>query len=287
VPVIYNLSLLHVRWRVFLSIAAAGWLLCLPAIVFGASSGAISQSFTATTDDITAGSILSLEPGSNTIVEPSNSTTNAATLEGIAADKPLVELSNNQQNAVQVVTGGVTPVLVSNINGAITAGDRIAPSPLSGIGMKATTPGDIVGTAQTSLSSTKTVTKMITDKSGKRIAVMVGMVPVSVNVSYYSTPPNNSSIAAYIPPFVQTFANRVAGGKIVSSLRVFIATMWLVLGFITASLILYTSVRSGITSLVRNPLAKTALLHGLIDVIVATLGVLLATTVVVYVIVAK
>jgi hypothetical protein len=275
------------RPQVIGSLLIAVTLLGVPAIVFGASSSAISQSFNASTSDISAGTILSLQQGKGNVVEPANSITNASNLEGVAADKPLIELSSTQQNPVEVVVSGITPTLVSNINGAVTVGNQIAPSPINGVGMKATSPTEVVGTAQASLDSVTTVNKMVTTKNGKRVSIQIGLVPVAVNATYYSTLPVQSSIAAYVPPFLQSFANRVANGKNVSPLRVLIGSLGLLLGFLTAVIMLYTSLRSGAVSMGRNPLAEKALRHGLIDILLTVLGVLIVTTVAVYILIAK
>ncbi len=274
-------------WQSFASLTLALGLILLPGIAFGASSGAISQSFSASSSDIAEGTILSLQLGTSSVVEPANSDTSASSLEGVAADKPLVELSGNQQNTIQVVVSGITPVLVSNINGSINSGDRIAPSPISGVGMKAITPTEVIGTAQANLSSVTTVTKQITNKSGQQVAVKIGLIPVAINVSYYSSTSTNGNLAAYIPPFLQNLANSVAGGKSVSPFRVLVGTVGLLLGFATVGLMLYTSIRSGMTSIGRNPLAQGALRRGLVDVLVAALGILVVTALLVYIVVAK
>jgi hypothetical protein len=274
-------------WRAYISILVATGLLCLPVAAFASSSGAISQSFNATTSGITTGTILSLEQGSDTVVEPASSATSADNLEGIVANNSLVELSSNQQNAAQVVVSGITPTLVSDINGTINPGDHIAPSPISGIGMKATTPTATIGTAQASLSSVTTVDKTVVDKNGQHMTIKVGLIPIAVNVSYFSDLPTQGSIASYIPPFLQKTANNISGGKSVSPLRVLIGSIGLLLGFITVTLMLYTSIRSGVTSMGRNPLAVTALRRGFVDVLIAAFGIVVVTVIVVYVVVAK
>jgi hypothetical protein len=274
------------KWQIFSSIASIIGLLCFSAVAFGASSGAISQSFTAdSTNSITSGTILSLTPNTDTIVEPANSLTSATNLEGIAANKPLVELSNNQKNEVEVVVGGTTSTLVSNINGNISIGNRITASPISGVGMKATTTTEVVGTAQASLSSVKTITKTVTDKTGQQIAIKVGLLPVTVDVSYYSAMPSTNGIAEYVPPFLQNIANSIARGKSVSPLRVLIGTAGVFLGLAIVLIMLYTSIRSSLTATGGNRFAKGVLHKGLVDLLVVSAGILLVAAVSVYAII--
>src|SRR6266446_1988611 len=80
-----------------------------PAVVLAAPSGAISQSYATTTTNITQGTLLSLVSTSSSSVEPADNTSTAR-LTGIAASKPLVELSSNSsnKNSIQVVVSGST-----------------------------------------------------------------------------------------------------------------------------------------------------------------------------------
>src|SRR5882757_8634946 len=124
------------------------------------AAGAISQGYKTKSTNISKGALLSLVSSSSTTVEPANSS-NATNLLGVAADKPLIELSGSSESSTQVVVGGSTDVLVSTINGAVKAGDKITASPVSGIGMKAVEAAQVIGTAQASLDSVKTVDQSV------------------------------------------------------------------------------------------------------------------------------
>ena len=108
----------------------------------------------------------------------------------------------------------------------------------------------------------------------------VGLVPVAINAVYYSAPSAGGSFAAYVPPFLQEVANSIAG-RAVSPLRVLLGAAALLFGFFTVTVMIYTSVRSGVISLGRNPLAAGALRSGMADVLIAALGVLVVTGVIV------
>jgi hypothetical protein len=286
----------HTQRRHYIT-ATIGWvsvvlgsttMLFVSAPVF-AQSGAISQSYQTSSTSITQGTLLSLASKGSTVVVPAG-TSNAASLVGVAASKPLVELStgtssSSKQSSVQVAVGGITEALVSNLNGAVYVGDKITASPVNGIGMKATAASEIIGIAQTNLSSVTTVTKSFAGTNGKTVGAKVGLLPIAVNVAYYSAAPAGGSISAFVPPFLQSLANSIAG-KEVSPLRVLIGAMTLILGFATIVIMLYTGIRNGVISLGRNPLAADALRKGMADILITAVGILMVTGVVVAAVIA-
>ncbi|HUB93824.1 MAG TPA: hypothetical protein VMB52_04955 [Verrucomicrobiae bacterium] len=256
-------------------------LLMLSTAPVAAQGGAISQAYQTSTSGINQGVLVSTVASGSTDVKPAD-TADASMLVGVAAEEPELELSSSgkSKSSVQVVVGGSTEVLVSDANGAINAGDKIAVSPLAGIGMKATGAGEVVGTAQKALSSVKTVTQEAKGTNGQTITVHVGLIPVAINVVYYTAVSSGGTVSAYVPPFLQTVANTIAG-KAVSPLRVLVGTVALLLGFFAVIIMLYVGVRSGVISLGRNPLAADALRRGMVDVLIAALGILVVTGVIV------
>ncbi|HSW92631.1 MAG TPA: hypothetical protein VLH14_01970, partial [Patescibacteria group bacterium] len=182
----------------------------------------------------------------------------------------------------RVVVNGSTEALVSDMNGSVKAGDKITASPVSGIGMKSIQAAEVVGTAQANLDSVTLVTQKVSGTDGQEQTVKVGLLPVAVNVTYYSAATQQGIVAAFVPPFLQALANGIAGRQ-VSPLRVLLAAIALLLGFGAVSIMLYTSIRSGVISIGRNPLAQGALRKSLVDVVVAAIGLLVITTVIVYV----
>ncbi len=273
---------LMVKVKVWWKWAALGMLqvtfvsLYWPAMpVSAASTGAISQSYTAASSNIAQGTLLSLTSSGSGTVEPAQAGTTATNLVGVAAQSPLVELSDAGKNSVQVVVSGSTLALVSDINGPVVVGDKITISPLDGIGMKATQSGATIGVAQTSLSSVTTATRTVSGKDGHQVSIKVGLVPVAVNVTYYPAA-QSGSLSTIVPPVLQSAANSLAGRQ-VAPVRVLLAALALVLGFIITVVMLTTSIRSEIVSLGRNPLARRTLLRALIDVLIAACGVLLVS----------
>jgi hypothetical protein len=238
----------------------------------------ISQGYETSAPGIGEGALVSLAASGSSQVKPATTAT-AASLIGIAATEPVLELSGSE-SSIQVVVSGSAAALVSDTNGAVKAGDKITVSPLDGIGMKAIGSGEVVGTAQKALSSVKTVARQVRGKDGQAITVHIGLLPVAVNVVYYSASSSQGGVSAYVPPFLQSLANTVAG-KAVSPFRVLVGSLALLLGFSAAFLMLYVAIRNGVVSLGRNPLAESALRRGIVDVLIGALSILVVTGVVV------
>jgi hypothetical protein len=245
-------------------------LLLLPASV--SALGALSQGFTTADGSLSAGSLVSLNSKSADVVEKATSD-HALQLVGITADKPLVALGGGNQKA-QVVVTGLTPAMVSDINGDIKVGDKVTASPIKGVGMKAQESAQIVGTAETNLSDVDTTTEHVIDKAGKSTAVKVGLVSIQVNVTYYAAP--NDKLNGMVPTFLVNVGSSIAG-KDLSPLRVLIGFSSLLVGFVITGIMMQAAVRSGIISIGRNPLAHDSLRRSLLDVLVTSVGVLLVT----------
>lgn len=242
---------------------------------------AISQGFTTDDTSLPAGSVVSLELSQKNKVRAATSEL-APQLLGVAATQPLVELGSDAKK-IQVVVSGEASVLVSDINGEIKVGDKITASPISGIGMKAVEPTQIVGTAQSDLTKAKATTRSVTDKFGEKKDIHIGVVSMQVNVSYFSGTQN--ALSSVVPGILVDVGSSIAG-KEVSPLRILFGFSFLLLGLLIAGIVLYAAVRSGIISLGRNPLAHHTLRRGLLDVLLSTIGLVIVTAIVFYLILA-
>ncbi|HSX07951.1 MAG TPA: hypothetical protein VLG11_03570 [Candidatus Saccharimonadales bacterium] len=230
------------------------------------SSSTIAQGFQADSDngDIVAGAIVSVKSNNPYAVDLAT-TDSLGRLAGVVDKNPLVAISSAGKN-VEVVLSGTTNVLVSDINGTVHTGDKITASPIAGIGMLATADSQVIGTAQGNLQSTTSTT--VTDRKGIKHTVHIGQIPLQVGIAYYQAPGSN-----FLPPFIQSIANSVAGRQ-VSLIRVLFCIVILLLAFVSIGILIYTSVRTAITSLGRNPLAAKAIRKGLYQVIVVAIVVL-------------
>lgn len=223
------------------------------------------------------GTVVSLKPGNANVVEKATSDASPQLL-GVTASNPLVALGSGSSQ-VQVVISGLTPTVVSDINGPVHIGDKITASPIEGVGMKALDPTEVIGTAESNLGDTTTTTESIADKSGKTTKVEVGLIAVQVNVSYYAAP--QGKLNDVVPTFLVNIGSAVAG-KNVSPLRILVGFSGLFIGFIIAGVMIQAGIRSGIISLGRNPLASKVLRRSLVDVLATSLGLLAITVIVFY-----
>lgn len=260
--------------------AAASFLvlyLLVPSLgVQGASS--VAQGFQSSSGDIASGALVSLEADTPNTVELSN-TGNADRLLGVVGEQALIELSDDD-TAVRVVTSGVAHTLVSDINGDVQTGDHIAVSPIEGVGMRASTSAVAVGTAQASLDSVDTHEQVVTDRDGDEQAVQIGLVPVQVNIVFFPGPQDGSP---FVPAAMQNLANAVAGHQ-VSPVRVVIASLIMLLMFVSVVVLLYSATRSSIISIGRNPLSGQAVHKSLFEVGLTIIGMLAFTVILIYLI---
>lgn len=258
----------HTRFysRLLLPLVALGIVLAIaiipthPGFAQSNESNAISRGFQADDSNIVAGSLVSTKKDGSDSIELANSES-ANRLAGVAS-KALVELSSGETGEVQVLLSGTTAALVSDINGSIKAGDKITASPINGVGMLATEDGQIIGIAQSDFKSASAKSRTVKDKNGKNHIVHIGSIPLQVGISYYVAPTSQ-----FVPPFLQQIANTIAG-RPVSFMRILLSCLLLLLSFGSIFVLIYTSVRSGIVSLGRNPLAAKAIQRGLLGVIV-------------------
>ena len=275
----YTKLMLMMLARPMLVLILAATLTGGPALA--ADSGAIAQTYASSSGDIVPGTLVSLTPAGT--VRSASAIDSA--LAGVATSTPALQLTSDGTGTVQVAISGTTQALVSDINGPVKAGDHIAASPLAGIGMKAVQSGEVIGTASADLSSVKTTTRSIADSSGHQTTVKVGLIPVAINVSNFSST-SSSALSAFVPSFLQDIANAVAG-KPVSPARILLALALMILGFATVSIILNAAIRNGLIAIGRNPLAGGALRRGLVDVVLAALGILLITGAIIYAVLAS
>ena len=261
---------LHTPWRAACAfVVSVMWVGSIGAV---SALAPISQQFL-TSDNLSLGALVSLKDNSTEDVEAA-STSNTNNLIGvvITSGSSPITLSTNQANQVQVATSGVVPVLVSNINGSISVGDQITASPIVGVGMKATSNTKVVGIAQGDLSSSgNSQQQSYTDKAGQKHTVILGQVPVLVNVAYYFKQPDKT----LIPSALQNLANTVAG-KPVNTLPIIISAVIFIVTLVVVMTLIYTLIHGSIISVGRNPMAQAAVYRNMIQLsglVVLILGV--------------
>lgn len=213
-----------------------------------------SEGYTAK-GDVRNGSLVSLFAGQSQAVEMS-SPDNRHALVGVAIkpEQSLVAITDGA-NRVQVVTNGLATAQVSTANGAINAGDYLSISPISGVAMKATSPGKVIGVAQQDFDVNPGAGKdavELTDDQGAKRSVLVGTLVVKVEVADWAPAgqPNSPMLNN-----LRTFLGN-AVGKPVSNIQALLAVGVILVAALAAGTIMYSAVSSSIKSIGRNPLSK-------------------------------
>lgn len=228
------------------------------------------------------GTLVASDPqNNNTAVVPANSITNN-NLVGVVVSDSAAVVSDGSTDKVDVTSDGNAYILVSDINGKPVNGSKISASPLDGIGMVTTEASKIVGTLQGDLTSNSpgAQTKSVKDKNGAEKRVLVGLVPIAINVTYYQPPDTASRL---VPEFLRELSNTV-GGKEVSPARIWGSLAVVVGGLAIVTVLVYGAVRSSIGAIGRNPLARSAIQWSLTKVIILSAVILIGTGTIVYLI---
>jgi len=255
----------------------------------GVAWASLSQGYN-TTSPIPAGSLVVLDQKNTGNVDIAT-LDNVNRLFGVVVppSSASISLSGSGSGQVQVVTQGAANVFVSTANGSIKVGDYITVSQIAGVGQKVAD-GDasarVIGTAQVDFDgSGSDVTKnTVTDATGKSREVSVGQIPIVVNISTYTSTAGKQ--AYVIPNWLQNLSNTLAG-KSVSPVRIIIAGLILLVALVCITVLLYAAVRNSIISIGRNPLSKTAVLRGLLEVLAISMGILALAAGVIYFVIAK
>ncbi len=242
----------------------------------------ISQSYSSS-QQLAVGSIVSLVKNTSDQVDAALST-NVNSIVGVVvnSNNSLLSLSTGQTGQVQVATSGIEEVLVSNINGNIYQGNEVTASPISGVGMLATSDIKVVGIAQGTLNNTNGTTETYSNKSGQKHTILVGEIPVLVNVSYYYKLPDKT----LIPSAIQNIADSLAG-KQVNTAPILISMAIFIITIIVVASIVYSMIRSSIISVGRNPLSQSAVFRGIIQLSGLVVGILVVAVILIYMILTK
>ena len=256
-----------------LLLASLGLLLAFPILVFAAA--AVTQSVTqgyGSDTTLQQGMIVKLEDKDASKVEPLALAT-ITKMQGVvvAPSDAAVTLSNTNSNGqVYVATSGEFDVLVSNQAGTIKNGDYITISSLAGVGMKAdSTESIVLGRATAGFDGISNVqsSASLTNTKGQKVSVSIGRIPVNIGIA---SNPLQQSLNNNLPGFLKKASQQVAN-KPVSTVRVYISLAILISSAIVAGSMLYGGVRSSITSIGRNPLAKRSIVRSLVQVVLTSI----------------
>lgn len=189
-------------------------------------------------------------------------------LKGVVADSndSPVTISGEGQK-IFVASSGRYEVLVSNENGKISSGDYITGSSLAGIGMKADEIQTVIlGRAIGAFEGGGDSIGKSTAKDGSTVSF--GRIQVDIGIG--KNPLLKSPEKDKVPDALQRISNTIAE-KPVSSLRIYLALIILVVTAIVAGTTLFSGVRSAVIAIGRNPLSKGTIYKGLFQVLLLSL----------------
>ena len=231
------------------------------------------------------GIIVSLKPHDATRVQALSQSgeTNMLGVVVSPSDAP-VALSNSQnQEQTYIATYGQYNVLVSTQNGTIKAGDTIAISSIDGVGMKSDSNREaILGKAVQGFDGKSSAISSATlnGSNGSKATVQIGRILVNINVAHnpaYHPVEKQAGV-----PTVLSQAAQIVTDKPVGAVRIYASLAVLVLAVIIAGILLYSGVRTSMTAIGRNPLAKRSIMRNLLQVILIGMIVLIIGLIAVY-----
>ncbi len=201
----------------------------------------------------------------------------------VNAQQALVNYSL-EPNDVSIATNGVVSLQVSTANGVIKRGDPLSPSPISGVAMKATTMGKIIGRAQDDFDdNTKGDHKQIEikDEKGQNKIVNVGFANTLIAVEDWSPSGDSGNV---IVNSIRNFISNAVGHPVTNAQAMMIVAIT-ALALVAAGVIIYSAVSSSIHSIGRNPLSRRVVYSSLFTMMVIATSVVIGAAVVVSVII--
>lgn len=189
-------------------------------------------------------------------------------------DAPISLSGDDSTQRAYVATTGSYQVLVSDQNGTVKKGDYLVISALEGIAMKADQDqqyavakslGDFTADGASAGQTT------LKDSKGVEHVVHFGYVSADINVARN---PLLKTTTDDLPPFLRSVADSVTS-KQVSPLRVYLGAVVVVVTALIVIAVLYAGIRTSVVSLGRNPLARSAIMRNLLQVVLTAIIVLI------------
>lgn len=272
----------HKRYLLALAGLVAGFMLTVPFVQAAepsstdqpssSSKAPVTQAY-GTDATVQTGMIVRLNPNDSSKVEPLKHA-DSKDMFGVvvSANQAALTLSGDREDRqVFVATYGQHDVLVSTQNGPVQTGDYISISAIDGVGMRAD--GEtktIIGKALNGFDGKANVqgTSTLTSADGKKAEVSLGRVKVQVLVQ------PNPLQSVPLPSVLTNFLSRIGysvSNKTVNPARLYLALLVLLFASFVAGALLFSAVRSTMTAIGRNPLARRAIYRSLVQVVIAAL----------------
>lgn len=218
---------------------------------------------------IAPGIIVGLKPDTEEVVEP-------AQLDSGQVPFGVVTSSNNSGLRLQregsnvfVTTLGPAQAFVSDINGPIKAGQELSLSIIAGVAQKANSRYPIVGIALENFDENSPVLTAAEIPNSEDVPVGVNIGAIDIQVQPRAAEERGG--LALLTSFGETIA-----GKPVSPVRLFLALGVLTVAMFSSVGLLFSAVRNAIISIGRNPLSKSSIFRGLLQVSMVVVVVFVA-----------
>ena len=230
------------------------------------------------------GSIVSISDDDSNKVEAVSVEESSKTLGIVIRDNDSAVTLTDDRTGVFVVTSGRYEVLVTSLNGPITTGDFLSVSSLDGVAMLSDDQQQfVIGTAleDVDFSDAANILSQTTvqDADGNDITVGISRVLAEVTIG----PNPNRAEGQTAPDFLVTFTETIAG-KPVSAIRIYAGLVIILIATVISGSLLYSAVKSSITSIGRNPLSRKSVLAGLAQVVIISFIIFISGLVAVYLI---
>jgi hypothetical protein len=238
------------------------------------------------------GTSQALRPGILVQIDPSNvmdvipaSQPNITKTLGVvispSASTITVDNSSSAPDTAYVSSDGNYQMVVSDQNGAIKAGDYLTLSAVDGIAMEDNSIEPVtVGIASSSFNGLTSVIGTgqveLSNKTFK--TVHYGIITANVSIAHNPLLAVESSI---VPSFLVNFSTGIVG-RTVSPWRIYVALIITLAVCVIVGAMLYGAVRSSLTSIGRNPLSRSSLFRGFIQVVVSAVIIFISGIFLVY-----
>lgn len=221
-----------------------------------AAAPTISRAFYSKTS-IISGSIVRLTAKSSSNITTANTAMSDNIIGVTESNNESLVAIGPSSKTVQVAISGEANTLVTTVNGNILRGKYVAVSPFGGMGMASKSGDRVIGVAEATFNSKSAGAKRqtVTNRFGQKQTLWVGRIPVNI-----ATGVDNSDTLELNG--LQKIAMSITGHTI-STFRVIVALILIVLAFATIITIIYSSAYGSIISIGRNPLAKGAIVRSL------------------------
>lgn len=256
----------NIKTRLVTKLSAIGLLLllALTSVLGMASAQGVNRGYKAD-ETLQKGMLVKEKTGDSTRVEPLSQDT-LSKLKGVVVEKndsPVVIYSEDQ--TVFVADSGKHEVLVSDENGAIKKGDYLSISSLNGIAMRATSDQPIVlGQALAGFNGAgDSIGSTTRDSDSKKI----NLGRIQVEISIVANPLQKNSKLQTVPRILRDVSSSVAG-RPVSNARIWLASIIFLVTSAVTGIMLYGGAKSSLVALGRNPLSKSSILRGLLQVVI-------------------